>query len=77
MTKTKITPEARYTLTCYGITLRQWALYWSEGAHAAWYGDVCGCVDDRCAGHHHDEEEECACFDTMLMQYLAARTVQL
>lgn len=33
-----------------------------------WSGDVCGCMDDRCTGHHHDPDEDCACFDVMLKE---------
>lgn len=28
---------------------------------AAPRGDVCGCPDDRCVGHHHAEGDPCPC----------------
>jgi hypothetical protein len=37
-------------------------------ADGVWYGDACGCSDDRCAGFHHDEVSDCGCFPTLLEQ---------
>lgn len=29
-------------------------------------GDVCGCLDDRCAGYHHDADlDHCPCADAL------------
>lgn len=35
-----------------------------------WHGDKCGCVDDRCIGYHHDEQEECGCLPAWLGDYV-------
>jgi hypothetical protein len=37
-------------------------------ADGVWYGDACGCSDDRCAGFHHDEASDCGCFPNLLEQ---------
>lgn len=36
-----------------------------------WRGDACGCVDDRCIGHHHSAESECTCVEGWVDDYLA------
>jgi hypothetical protein len=43
-------------------------------ADGKWGGDRCGCLDDRCIGHHHDGEHGCSCLDTMLDDAVAWRT---
>lgn len=40
-----------------------------------WYGDRCGCIDDRCRGYHHDAAaDECGCFDSLRDYYVASLT---
>jgi hypothetical protein len=35
-----------------------------------WYGDACGCPDDRCAGYHHDSyDDDCGCLAVLLDDY--------
>lgn len=35
-----------------------------------WYGDRCGCFDDRCIGHHHNDGERCHCLQPCIDQVL-------
>lgn len=48
---------------------------WGNGANRRWVwtGDSCGCPDDRCIGHHHDEDEECGCLRVALDQVAAVQ----
>lgn len=39
-------------------------------ADGVWYGDRCGCFDDRCAGYHHVEGERCQCLQPCIDQVL-------
>ena len=34
------------------------------GSH--WHGDRCGCPDDRCIGHHHENLYDCSCLRAVL-----------
>jgi len=46
-------------------------------ANGKWYGDRCGCPDDRCAGYHHSkgvDAWDCGCLDALLSSYLRERT---
>lgn len=38
-----------------------------------WTGDACGCVDDRCIGHHHDhsDREPCSCLVAWVDDFMA------
>jgi hypothetical protein len=38
-----------------------------------WTGDSCGCIDDRCIGHHHDKDAECGCLRVVLDQVAAVQ----
>ena len=60
------TDEAVTTLDLAGITPREWALAHTGGT--VWKGDACGCPDDRCAGHHHDEEAACDCLAALIAE---------
>ncbi len=40
------------------------------GSEGKWLGDSCGCPDDRCIGHHHDEGQTCACLPVVLDEYV-------
>lgn len=62
----RLNSEAREQLQAAGITEDQWARenYFSDGK---WYGDACGCPDDRCIGFHHDENDECGCLPALLV----------
>lgn len=41
-----------------------------------WYGDRCGCSDDRCIGYHHDEEDECYCLPVLLAEALVVNGLE-
>lgn len=51
-----------------GITRREWIT--EHGHLAEWTGDTCGCPDDRCAGHHHDQDADCMCVAVLASEYL-------
>ena len=38
-----------------------------------WHGDACGCIDDRCIGYHHDNEDDCGCLEPCLDIYVKER----
>lgn len=40
------------------------------GREGKWHGDSCGCPDDRCIGHHHDEGRACECLPIVLDEYV-------
>lgn len=60
----RLNQEARAALNAAGISQAAWArrFFDVEG----WYGDVCGCPDDRCIGHHHDRNDECQCLRALV-----------
>lgn len=55
----KINPEARETIRAAGLTIPEYVRRHFPDGH--WLGDSCGCPDDRCAGHHHAEDDPCGC----------------
>lgn len=59
-----LTMDARRTIREAGVKVPEYVRSWS--ADGLWYGDVCGCPDDRCVGHHHDAEDECGCLRSIL-----------
>lgn len=64
----KLNADARQTLKYAGISLAAWARFNGQ-PDGKWYGDACGCNDDRCIGYHHDEDEECGCLPALLEWY--------
>ena len=83
---TKLNSEARRVLADAGITVRDWITYggWLTDVtdeagnrewipETEWRGDECGCTDDRCSGHHHDEHEECGCLPALIQERTKAR----
>lgn len=48
----------------HGMNPDEWITRY--GVDGEWVGDVCGCPDDRCIGHHHDETDECSCLAALL-----------
>lgn len=79
---TKLNSEARRVLADAGITVRDWITYggWLTDVtdeagnrewipETEWRGDECGCTDDRCIGHHHDENEECGCLPALIEEH--------
>lgn len=51
-----------------GIAETDWARFWGAG-DPEWKGDVCGCPDDRCIGHHHSSDEPCDCLMVLGREY--------
>ena len=67
---------ARAEIAAYGLRPVDYIAHWfpRDGAKMpSWGGDRCGCTDDRCAGFHHDEGEECGCLPALVRDVLAAR----
>lgn len=56
--------DARATITAHGV--KPAAYIREHFPHGTWKGDLCGCPDDRCAGHHHDPSDPCGCLRTLL-----------
>jgi hypothetical protein len=65
----KLNEQAKATLRAAGVTQSAWARRFFHST--IWLGDACGCHDDRCIGHHHDETDECGCLPPLLQDYLA------
>ena len=63
-----LSAHAREILRAYGFTPMQWAIANGQ-PDGKWYGDACGCNDDRCAGYHHDESDECGCIYALLQYH--------
>lgn len=63
---TQLNYAARETLREAGFSPREWATLHGDVSAADWRGDECGCTDDRCIGHHHDENEECQCLPALI-----------
>lgn len=74
-----LSPAAIGELAAAGITPAQWIAYGgrlkpvpaTDGTtrwvpSTVWSGDVCGCTDDRCVGHHHGENEPCGCLPALI-----------
>lgn len=57
---TALTPAAKEQIRDAGLTVAAYvrAQRWRDDG---WWGDSCGCPDDRCRGYHHDDHEECRC----------------
>lgn len=67
MSDVQLNDEARRRLREAGLSQAEWARrnYYSDGH---WFGDACGCPDDRCIGYHHGEDEPCGCLPALLAQ---------
>ena len=63
-----LTQHALEQLAAAGLTEQQWArvIYMRNGA---WCGDRCGCMDNRCIGYHHSDEDDCGCLPASLEQW--------
>ena len=68
MARSRFTPAARTTLSLAGFTTRSWAILQGSPSATEWRGDACGCTDDRCIGHHHDESEACLCLPALIAE---------
>lgn len=61
---------AKAALRDAGVTQAGWARAHGQ-SDGRWHGDACGCPDDRCAGYHHDADEDCGCLDVLLVEYVS------
>lgn len=66
-TRRRLTAPARALLRDHGISAAEWTRIQFGGGE--WFGDACGCTDDRCIGHHHGEQDECSCLPALLRNY--------
>lgn len=66
-TKRRLGAPARALLRDHGISPAAWTRIQFGGGE--WFGDACGCNDDRCIGYHHDEQDECGCLPALLNNY--------
>ncbi len=56
--------DARTVIRDRGANVRDYVKQWAPDGQ--WVGDRCGCPDDRCIGHHHDEHDECGCLRSLV-----------
>ncbi len=54
-----------------GLTVSAYVSHYS-GPDGLWYGDSCGCTDDRCIGYHHYDQHDCGCLPVLIDEMLAA-----
>jgi hypothetical protein len=67
----RLNEAAKSALRDAGITQAAWVREHGDPDGKKWYGDVCGCPDDRCAnGFHHYGEDDCGCRDVLITDYL-------
>ncbi|MFD2421610.1 hypothetical protein [Amycolatopsis pigmentata] len=69
----KLNAQARETLQAAGISQAEWARL-NGCPDGKWYGDACGCFDDRCIGFHHDNTDDCRCLPALLEEHRAKAT---
>lgn len=58
-----ISRNALEQINAAGFTRAQYVREFSDDI---WHGDRCGCPDDRCIGHHHQNPEDCSCLRAVL-----------
>lgn len=61
-----INREALAQIRDYGLTRAAYVSCFSRSG--VWYGDSCGCVDDRCIGYHHEAGESCHCLSSWIRE---------
>lgn len=72
--RTGLYPAVLLEIDLAGIELADLiAQRWTDGQ---WHGDKCGCTDDRCIGHHHDEREDCGCLPALIQEYLDSKQAE-
>lgn len=71
MSAPKLNAEARDTLRAYEVSQAAWIRRHFGDDAKKWYGDACGCPDDRCIGYHHDETDDCGCLRALLDELAA------
>jgi hypothetical protein len=65
---TALNAQARDTLKWAGFSQTAWIRRHFGDTARVWLGDACGCPDDRCIGHHHDEQDDCDCLRALLAE---------
>lgn len=70
---TTLTAAALATLHDAGVNSTEWCRAQFGDDH--WRGDACGCPHDRCAGFHHDDEDDdnCGCLVVLLDELYTTR----
>lgn len=66
-TKRRLGAPARALLRDHRISPAEWTRIQFGGAE--WFGDTCGCNDNRCIGYHHDASDACGCLPALLSNY--------
>lgn len=67
---TRLNATALAVLRDSGVSPGLWARA-NYSADGKWFGDVCGCPDDRCAnGFHHIGADDCGCLPVLLAEFL-------
>jgi len=70
---TALNATAKAAIKDAGFTLAEWARMHSS-PDGKWYGDQCGCPDNRCAnGFHHVGTDDCGCLPVLLDQAVTWR----
>jgi len=72
---TKLNEEARQQLDAAGISITEWSRRFSDSS--TWGGDMCGCPDYRCIGHHHAADEPCGCLNSLIREYVTEQRSSL
>jgi hypothetical protein len=76
---TGLNAAARQMIRAHGVTVADYVAHFQDScnfssAGGAWGGDVCGCIDDRCAnGYHHLGVDDCGCLPMLLREMLNAQ----
>lgn len=66
---TRLNNTARDTIRWSGLTIAAYIRDWTgEPDGRTWYGDACGCTDDRCIGHHHESYDDCGCLPVLIRE---------
>jgi hypothetical protein len=56
--------DARDTIRWSGVSIADYIRRYAPDGD--WRGDRCGCPDDRCIDHHHDQNDDCLCLPATL-----------
>jgi hypothetical protein len=65
-----LSQHARLLIIGSGLTVADYIE--QHFADGVWRGDECGCIDDRCIGHHHVEHDNCGCLPVLIEEALDA-----
>lgn len=63
----QLTKQAKQQIKDAGLTITEYCQYWMSDSK--WYGDKCGCPDDRCISFHHMEDDDCRCLEPCIRTY--------